>query len=55
MTPTEEHHDSCATHIDIMLRCTGERERDWDSRTVRESNLPDLDSLEDGPIDGYDY
>ncbi len=55
MTPTEEHHDRCATHIDITLRCTCEREHDWDSRTVRESNLPELDSLEDGPIDGYDY
>ncbi len=55
MRLNEEHHDSCATHIDITLRCTCERERDWDSRTVRESNLPELDSLEDGPIDGYDY
>ena len=55
ITPTEEHHDRCATHIDITLRCTCEREHDWDSRTVREYSLPELDSYEDGPIDGYDY
>ena len=24
-------------------------------RTFREPHLPDLDSYEDGPIDGYDY
>ena len=53
--PQKEHHDSCATDIDITLRCTCEREDDWDKRTVRESNLPELDSIEDGPIDGYDY
>ena len=55
MTPKEKHHDRCATHIDIALRCTCEREDDWDKRTVREPNLPELDSIGDGPIDGYDY
>jgi len=66
MTKNEEHHDRCATHIDITLRCTCEREYDWDEyqRTsdamdgLSESmnpTLPELDSYEDGPIDGYDY
>jgi len=55
---TEEHHNSCAKHIDHALRCTCEREKDWDRRTDRinrEMHLDELDSYEDGPIDGYDY
>ena len=31
----KEHHNSCAKHIDITLRCTCERENDWDRRTDR--------------------
>jgi hypothetical protein len=31
----EEHHSSCAKHIDHALRCTCEREQDWDRRTDR--------------------
>ena len=32
------HHDSCAQHIDHVLRCTCERERDWDARHEYQGN-----------------
>ena len=39
----EEHHNSCAKHIART------------DRINREMHLDELDSYEDGPIDGYDY
>jgi len=71
MTPTEEHHDDrypCPGNpgdpldgeswLDYKARCDKWRKdrglpTGWE--VDDETTLPELDSYEDGPIDGYDY
>ena len=39
---SEGHHDRCAQHIDHALRCTCERENDWDRNHAQTPTLADV-------------
>lgn len=56
-TRDEDHHPRCATHIDVVSRCSCERERDWDTHMAklrRAQEVADRSRVKKNPFDAGD-